>query len=183
MDTLGNCLQDLDINRRSAAVIAVVLVLVVPSDAFSTFEGSKFEGGGFCYAGHDLARVEGKNGRVYVDIVGVENRGEVDRLENGCREVTSKWVFIGACVTSCFGMERFCFLQEPIQPAPFELELFQFLKSPFLVYLWVVSELSPLYQAKDDRVFKPGQHGPDPVEVERIVRDRVVGLHLANGSS
>jgi len=167
-------LQDLDVDCGCAAIIAVVFVLCVSCDAVGAFGSCESEGCGFSDPGHDLARVEGEDGRVDVDVVLVEDLGEADWFEHWGGEVCGEWIFIWACVTPRFGMERLGLLQEPIQPTPIEFDIFQLDEGSFLVYLWVVGKLGPFYQAEYYRILEPRQHGSNSLERKRISGDRVV---------
>ena len=74
-------------------------------------------------------------------------------------------------------MEYLSFSQEPLKPTPFKPKAFKFFENATLVYLWVMSELSTLYEREDDRVLEAGKDGSDPVQRERVFREHVVGLH------
>ena len=53
MDALGDGLEDLEVDKGGAAVVAVVLVLCVAGDALGALEGGEGEGG-------DLERLHGR---------------------------------------------------------------------------------------------------------------------------
>jgi hypothetical protein len=74
-------------------------------------------------------------------------------------------------------MESLGFFQEPLDPTPVELESLEFLENTPLINFGVVSELSTLYERKDNRVFEAVEDGPNPVQGERVSREGVVRLH------
>jgi hypothetical protein len=74
-------------------------------------------------------------------------------------------------------MESLSFFQEPLEPAPVELESLEFVENTSLINFGVVSKLSTLYERKDDRVFEAVEDGPNPVQGERVSREGVVRLH------
>ena len=71
MDALGDRLEDLEVDKGGAAVVAVVLVLVVAGDAVRALDGGEGERRGARDARDDGLRVEGEDGRVHVDLVRV----------------------------------------------------------------------------------------------------------------
>lgn len=77
-------------------------------------------------------------------------------------------------------MESLRLFQEPLEPAPFELERLKLLEDATLIDLGVVCELRALYERKDDRVFEAGEDGPDPVQGERVFCERIIGLHVVH---
>ena len=95
--SLADCPKDLDVKNRGAAVVTVVLVLIVARDSFCAFGSSKGEGRLSCYPGDDRACVEAKDRLVRVDVVGVEDLGKLDALEDGLRELRRirERIFIG----------------------------------------------------------------------------------------
>ena len=75
-------------------------------------------------------------------------------------------------VTATPTVERFRLFQEPFEPAAVETESCELWEGAALVYLWVVCELSPLNEGKDDGVLQPRQYRPDAIQ-----RQRVAGEH------
>ena len=83
VDALGDRLEDLEVDKGGAAVVAVVLVLVVAGDAVRALDGGEGERRGARDARDDGLRVEGEDGRVHVDLVRVEDRRVWEGLEDG----------------------------------------------------------------------------------------------------
>lgn len=69
MDALADGLQNLYVDGSGTAIVAIVLVTY---DAIRTL-GFREGQGGFCDAWNNVARVKGKYGRVYVDIVRIKD--------------------------------------------------------------------------------------------------------------
>ena len=94
VDTFRDRLENLDIERSSAAVVPIVFVFIVTDDTARPFRGRESDSGRLGYPGNNLTRVEGENGRVRIHGVMVEYFRKVRRLEDGFREVLSERVFI-----------------------------------------------------------------------------------------
>ena len=94
VDTFRDRLEDLDIERSSAAVVPIVFVFVVTDDTACTFRGRESDGGRLGYPRDNLAGVEGENGRIRIHGVRVEYFWRVHRLEDGFGEVRRERIFI-----------------------------------------------------------------------------------------
>ena len=87
VDALGDRLEDLEVDKGRAAVVAVVLVLVVAGDAVGALEGGVGEGRLAGDARDDGLGVEGEDGGVDVDPVQVEDWRVREGLEDRGREL------------------------------------------------------------------------------------------------
>jgi hypothetical protein len=94
VDTFRDRLENLDIERSSAAVVSIVFVFVVTDDTARPFRGRESDCGRPGYPGNNLTGVEGENGRVRIHGVIVEYFRKFRGLEDGFREVRSERVFI-----------------------------------------------------------------------------------------
>lgn len=93
MDALADSLENLDVDGGSTAIVAVVLVRIAVDGAVRAL-GSKGQGCRPCYAWHDVADVEGKDGGVCVDIIWIKDLWEHERLQNGCGKIARKRIFV-----------------------------------------------------------------------------------------
>lgn len=94
VNTFRDRLENLDIERSSAAVVPIVFVFVVSDDTACPLRGRESYSGRLGYPGNDLTGIEGENGRIRIHGVMVEYFRKVRRLEDGFREVRSERVFI-----------------------------------------------------------------------------------------
>ena len=74
-------------------------------------------------------------------------------------------------------MEAFRLQQEPVQPTPLESLIFQLLECTFSIYSWIVCELGPFDETKDDSLLESDQDRSNPLQGEWVIGGRVVGLH------
>ena len=95
MDTLADGLKNLDVDGGGTAIVAIILVFVVTDDAIGTFGFREGQGGTFRDAWNDIARVKGKYGGIYVDIVRIKDFWEDERFQNGCGKIARKRIFVG----------------------------------------------------------------------------------------
>jgi hypothetical protein len=94
VDMFRDRLENLDIERSSAAVVSIVFVFVVTDDTARPFRGRESDSGRPGYPGMNQTGVEGENRRVHIHGVIVEYFRKFRGLEDGFREVRSERVFI-----------------------------------------------------------------------------------------
>ena len=94
VNAFGDRLENFNVKRGSAPVVPIVLVFVVADDAPCTLESRKLDGGGLGYPRNNLTGIEGENGRVRIDRVGVKYFRKVHGFKDRLGEVGSEWVFI-----------------------------------------------------------------------------------------
>ena len=99
MHALTDSLEDFDVDGRCAAVVAVIFVLGIADDAVAAAHGSEDVGGGAGNLGNDGAGVEGVDGGVHVDGVGVKDGRVLEWGQQGRGEVAGEGVLIGAAKT------------------------------------------------------------------------------------
>lgn len=87
MNSLADCLEHLEVDRSSTSIVAVVLVFVLSYDAVGTLQGSKRQGRLLRYTRDDRAGVEREDGRVGVDLVGVQHLWVLERFQDWSREL------------------------------------------------------------------------------------------------
>lgn len=100
MDTLADRLQYLDIHSRSTAVVTIILELLVSGEAVGSFLCCQRECGSPSDARDDGAGVEREYGGVGVNVVWVEDFGEINGWEDGVGQAIGERVLVWTIMKS-----------------------------------------------------------------------------------
>lgn len=87
VNSLADCLEHLEVDRSSTSIVPIVLVFVLSDDAVRTLQGSKRQGRLLRYTRDDRAGVEREDGRVGVDLVGVQYLWILERFQDWGRKL------------------------------------------------------------------------------------------------
>jgi hypothetical protein len=94
MHAFTDRLENLDVESRSTAVIAIILEFVVPDDSVGPFHRGEHESGVPGDTRDNRAGIEGENRWVNVDFIRVEDSRKGLGWQHGIWKVGSEWVFV-----------------------------------------------------------------------------------------